>query len=89
MNILHEISRFVKPQNLMAMILIFIVVAFLNVAALYAFSEHSGYRASNEPQTMKRESARPITLEEALDLSLACGDGREVNFAPFGLGWEV
>lgn len=31
---------------------------------------------------------RPISLDEALDASLACGDGRKVDFGPFGLSWE-
>jgi hypothetical protein len=79
MSILNEISRFVKPQNLMAMILIFIVVAFLNVAALYASSEHSGYRAGNDPQTMKRESG-PVSYLVALDASLLYGDSRMIDW---------
>lgn len=88
MNTLSQFSRFCKPQNLMAVFLILLVVALVNIAALYASSEHSGYRASN-PQVMRRESAQPTTLEEALNLSLAYGDGRKVDFAPFGLCWEV
>lgn len=88
MNTLSQFFRFCKPLNLLTMILIVVTVATINIAALYA-SSSSGYRASNVPQTMRRESAKPVTLEEALDLSLAYGDGRKVDFTPFGLGWEA
>lgn len=61
MSILHEISRFVKPQNLMAMFLIFIVVALLNIAALYASPERS--IQGKQLETMKRESLEGEILE--------------------------
>lgn len=31
---------------------------------------------------------QPGDLYEALDMSLAAGDGRRVDFGPFGLSWE-
>lgn len=38
-------------------------------------------------QAMKRESIEPADLYTALDWSLACGDGRKVDFSQFGMGW--
>lgn len=45
----------VKPQNLMASVLIVLIVVLLNIAALYAASQTNGYKASNVPQAMHRE----------------------------------
>jgi hypothetical protein len=79
MSIITAFSKKINPQVLLAMLLIIIVVAFLNVAALYASSEHSGYRAGNDPQTMKRESG-PVSYLVALDASLLYGDSRMIDW---------
>jgi hypothetical protein len=46
-------------------------------------------------QAMRRESLEPDLIIQpgdlytALDMSLQVGDGRRVDFAPFGLSWEA
>jgi hypothetical protein len=79
MNTLSQITRFVKPQNLLSLVLIAIVVGLLNIAALYAVPVRSGYRASNDPQTMRRESG-PVSYLVALDASLQYGDCRVIDW---------
>lgn len=74
---LPRIFQSVKPSNLMAMILIALVVAFLNIAALYASSEHS--IQGKQLETMKRESG-PVSYLVALDASLLYGDSRMIDW---------
>jgi hypothetical protein len=54
------------------------------------------FMAACSPMAMKRESAiepdlviQPGDLFTALDVSLQMGDGRRVDFSPFGLSWEA
>jgi hypothetical protein len=72
MNTLSQITRFVKPQNLLSW-----VVALLNIAALYASPAQPVQ--GQQPQTMRRESG-PVSYLVALDASLQCGDGRQVDW---------
>lgn len=52
------------------------------------------FLAACQPMAMRRESKtpdliiQPGDLYTALDMSLQAGDGRRVDFSPFGLSWE-
>lgn len=67
-----------------------ILILFILLSALLWAAKPALRPCSGCTQAMKRESRiQPATLDEALSISLAIGDGRQVDFAPFGLSWEV
>jgi hypothetical protein len=78
MNTLPRFLNFVKPSNLIAMLLIVVIVSLLNIAALYA-SPHPARVQGQQPQTMRRESG-PVSYLVALDASLQYGDSRVIDW---------
>jgi hypothetical protein len=67
---------------------IILIIIFAAIVAMAALTPTA--------QAMKRESAlepdliiQPGDLFTALDASLQMGDGRRVDFSPFGLSWEA
>jgi hypothetical protein len=66
---------------------IILIIIFAAIVAMAALTPTT--------QAMKRESLQPDLIIQpgdlfaALDVSLQMGDGRRVDFSPFGLSWEA